>query len=43
MAILFESNSENPEEFNFDGEVITNFGRVIISETIEDAHESNLS
>lgn len=28
--ILFESNTDKPEEFIFNGETITNFGNVVI-------------
>jgi len=30
MAILFESNTDEPTEFQFNGETITNFGDVKI-------------
>jgi hypothetical protein len=32
MAILFESNTNTPTEFIYEGETITNFGQVLITD-----------
>lgn len=37
MAILFESVSDKPTQFEFNGETIINEGIVIIAETLEEA------
>lgn len=41
MAILFESVSEKPTEYEYNGETITNFGVVVIADTIEETLTSN--
>jgi hypothetical protein len=41
MAILFESESIEEQEFLFLDETITNSGRVVISESFEDVYETS--
>lgn len=43
MAILFESVSDEPTEYEFNGETIVNFGVVVIAETLEESlnHEAS--
>lgn len=36
MAILFESISDEPTEYEYNGQTIINSGTVIIAETIEE-------
>jgi hypothetical protein len=36
MAILFESVSDVPTEYEFNGETIINFGIVVIADTIQE-------
>jgi hypothetical protein len=36
MTILFESLSKEPTEYEYNGEKIINFGRVIITDTLEE-------
>ena len=36
MAILFQSISDEPTEYEFNGETIINFGIVVIADTLEE-------